>query len=351
MADTNLIRLYLDGSLTPNKFANEFYPYIKQIASKVAYKLFYDADDLTQELWNLFETNIIKTYDFSLPLEPLVFEYARRHCLYLKSVNREVNFSTFSGASNESDADDISDALMQSSDDLITTLDDEGIHSRIIGDRLKKKSLSDVSLLMKLPSISNEMKADDVSEYALAAELINCGFAKSSSKEDVVSAARSIEKQSKTIIADPPKIREDKELGVLNCELRSIRKRMGKTKPQFARDIGINLASLDAYEYGRTKSVPMEVMKVARELESNFTDGIAGDRVYFGNIKMSQIVEGWASKLNVKSDDHEQLASILNTTRTTIRRWLLNESRADIEKIALLNSIVETVCQKNQVMI
>ena len=44
---------------------------------------------------------------------------------------------------------------------------------------------------------------------------------------------------------------------------------------------------------------------------------------------------------SIDVDDFDKLAVLLGTTRTTIRRWLSNESRAEISQLSALEKIVK----------
>lgn len=339
MADVQLIRLYLDGKISDSELANSFYPYIKKIASQTARKLMFDPDDLAQELWGLFSTKIIQSYDFNLNLDAFVYEFARRHCLYLKGMNREISFTEFHGNIDSDSDDDGSDggSWIQNESAQSFELDEEGIHSKIKGEKLMGKTLLDIKLLKKLPCISDELLKSDGTIEDMVKTMIRSGVADKLEAEFVLAAAKELQKFRSTGLDELKPVKGSVVLSEDQKELRAIRLEMGRTKPQFAKDIGIEVSSLDAYEYGRTKSVPQSVMEEARTLAANFTDDLRTAKAKFSNLPMSEIVGLWANSANISLDDPDRLAVLLGTTRTTIRRWLSNESRAEISKIAVLN--------------
>lgn len=124
-------------------------------------------------------------------------------------------------------------------------------------------------------------------------------------------------------------------------ELRAIRIRLGMTKHGFANALGIRQCTLDSYEYGKTKGVPVGLMDSARTLEVQKSDSISTSREMFEAKSMSAILSEWAEKLNIPMDNAAALGRLLNTTPTTIRRWRENKVRPDIGKLTKLAARVD----------
>lgn len=338
MTQNSLIHNYLAGNVTDNDFAKEYFPFICKIAKVIGSKFNYDKDDLAQDLWGLFVTKIIPAYDSSLSLEPFVYAFAKRHCLHLKGLNREINFSSMNSFPQP---DVIEDEFYYAGLDESHTyaMDEEAIFSRIKGEKLLSKSMIDLELLAKLPALSEELARPMGTTEDLANLLARLGVCNNLSPQLILALIDDLQKLRKTINHETPLLKST--LPEDHQKLRFTRLKMGRTKPQFAKELGIQLATLDAYEYGRTKTVPPAVMEKAKVLAENFTDIFAGARGKFNSLTMSQIVTKWAEDMNIPVSDADKLAALLGTTRTTIKRWLTNESRADIEKLASLNEMIE----------
>lgn len=119
-------------------------------------------------------------------------------------------------------------------------------------------------------------------------------------------------------------------------ELRAIRVRLGMTKHGFSKALDIKQCTLDSYEYGKTKGVPLTLMESARALEEKKKGSISSSREMFETKSMSLILGEWAEKLNIPLDNAAALGRLLNTTPTTIRRWRDNKVRPDISKLSKL---------------
>lgn len=338
MANTESIKLYLSGDLSDDDLAKEYYNYIKGVASVVASRYMYDADDLTQELWGLFVSKIVHTYDSSRSLDGYVYEFAKRHCLYLKGMNREISFSQFS--KGDADEDDEGGFWLKNENEILANFDEEEIHSKVKGQRLVSKTLLDINILRKIPCISDELESPTGSLEDIVKVMIYSGISKELDADVVLEVSKELHKLRNDSQKEKS-VKEKIEIPADHRELREIRIKMGMTKPQFAKSIEVHITSLDAYEYGKTKTVPKSVMDTARLLASNFTDEFFEVKQIFANMQMSQIVHRWAGMASIDVDDFDKLAVLLGTTRTTIRRWLSNESRAEISKLSALEKIVK----------
>jgi DNA-binding transcriptional regulator YiaG len=344
--DTDLIKKYISKEITDNEFAKAFFPYIRNIAISTAKKYYFDGDDLSQELWQLFNDKIIHSFNHEMNLDSYVYAFAKRHCMHMRGENRDYSFTSLERDGDPESGDPAEAQWMHNKEESVVHLDDEGIDSKIKGQQLISKTLGDIGLLKKLPSIQIRLETDSTTQEDIARELVACGFSKDNNIEKVLESVSqlSLLKNKAKETSNTSK----KELPKENAELREIRIKMQKNKPQFARDIGIHLSSLDAYEYGRTKTVPEDVMTRARELERNFTDDLAHVRAKFGSMEMSKIVAMWANQCGMEIGDADGLSVLLCTTRTTLRRWLNDESKADIERIAQLDEMVNKLQPSNE---
>jgi len=104
--------------------------------------------------------------------------------------------------------------------------------------------------------------------------------------------------------------------------------------------LDIGLPRLSSYIYGRTASVPQDVMKTARQLLVK--NGRMSKKIHENFSRpMSDILNEWAQKLGTRSDTH--LASLLGVVNMTINRWKKNETRPDLSALKRYDRIVELI--------
>ncbi len=82
-------------------------------------------------------------------------------------------------------------------------------------------------------------------------------------------------------------------------ELAAIRKKIGVTIARFARDLGVVESRYKNWEYGKTLSVPEEVMRKARLLSARNSREVEGPNATI--VQNPQLVEGFASSVAVRS--------------------------------------------------
>jgi len=123
-------------------------------------------------------------------------------------------------------------------------------------------------------------------------------------------------------------------------ELVDIKNRLGLRYQDFAIMLDIGLPRLSSYIYGRTASVPQDVMKTARQLLVK--NGRMSKKIHENFSRpMSDILNEWAQKLGTRSDTH--LASLLGVVNMTINRWKKNETRPDLSALKRYDRIVELI--------
>lgn len=126
------------------------------------------------------------------------------------------------------------------------------------------------------------------------------------------------------------KTRGKTELSADQQELVDIGSKLGLRNQDYAFALGIGLPRLSSYIYGRTASVPDEVMKKARALFAE--EPLRVERLKRFNRPMSKIFEEWETRLNPKTD--EDLATMLGVTKMTIYRWRNDETKPDPTALA-----------------
>lgn len=111
----------------------------------------------------------------------------------------------------------------------------------------------------------------------------------------------------------------------------------------FAVLLGIGLPRLSSYIYGRTASVPAEVMERAQALLAEQGRVNAENRQRFSG-EMSAILAGWEAALGTQTN--EEIANFLGVTTMTIHRWRTNETRPDLTALVRYNTMVEQIKQR-----
>lgn len=120
------------------------------------------------------------------------------------------------------------------------------------------------------------------------------------------------------------------ELSADQQELVNIGNKLGLRNQDYAFALGIGLPRLSSYIYGRTASVPDDVMKKARALFAD--EPLRVERLKRFDRPMSKILQGWEERLKPKND--EDLATSLGVTKMTIYRWRNDETKPDPTALA-----------------
>lgn len=128
------------------------------------------------------------------------------------------------------------------------------------------------------------------------------------------------------------------ELSAEQAELVRIGEELELRNQDYAVLLGIGLPRLSSYIYGRTASVPEEVMERARQLlkEHRKSQGVRAAKF---KKPMSEIVADWEKRLGTESN--EELAAYLGVTTMTIHRWKANENTPDMTALVRYDAVVE----------
>ncbi|WP_425953116.1 hypothetical protein [Ralstonia pseudosolanacearum] len=110
-------------------------------------------------------------------------------------------------------------------------------------------------------------------------------------------------------------------------ELVDICAELGLRNQDFAAALGIGLPRLSSYIYGRTASVPDDVMKLARQMRDEDPEAVARRKRF--DRPMSAILKGWAKELSIAEDDDQELAVVFGVTPMTSWRWRHDETKPD----------------------
>ncbi|WP_462370228.1 hypothetical protein [Oxalobacter formigenes] len=130
------------------------------------------------------------------------------------------------------------------------------------------------------------------------------------------------------------------ELSPDQQELVNIKNSLGLRHQDYAILLGIGLPRLSSYTYGRTASVPADVMKTARQLLAENAEATRLLKEKF-NRPMSEILQEWENKLGTTSD--AELAGLIGVVTMTINRWRKNETKPDLSALNRYDRIVNLV--------
>ncbi|MCE0755678.1 hypothetical protein LU683_22620 [Pseudomonas asiatica] len=120
------------------------------------------------------------------------------------------------------------------------------------------------------------------------------------------------------------------ELSADQQELVKIGSDLGLRNQDYAFALGIGLPRLSSYIYGRTASVPDEVMEKARGLLAE--EPHRRERLKRFDRDMSVILTDWMKRLG--TNDDEDMGTTLGVTKMTIYRWRNNETKPDATALA-----------------
>ena len=130
------------------------------------------------------------------------------------------------------------------------------------------------------------------------------------------------------------------ELSPDQQELVNIRKKLGLRHQDYAIMLGIGLPRLSSYTYGRTASVPAEVMKTARQLLAENGESSHKLREKFEK-PMSEIITEWETCLGTTTD--AEIAGLIGVVTMTINRWRKNETKPDLAALNRYDRIVNLI--------
>lgn len=119
--------------------------------------------------------------------------------------------------------------------------------------------------------------------------------------------------------------------------LKDIRQEIGLTLKNYATALGITLASLSAYIYGRTDSVPADIMETAEHLWREHKQRFDDQRVVYEGKAMEEILDAWCAMLGITRDEDERwvnaIAGITRVQPVTVRRWVQVKYRPTVRKL------------------
>lgn len=135
-------------------------------------------------------------------------------------------------------------------------------------------------------------------------------------------------------------------------ELREIMKELRLKQPEMANALGIPGPRFSSYIYGRTDSVPEEVMINARGLRASGSLAAQKAKKLFDGKEMSSIMDGWQNALGWYKmpieDRDRQLAEFFAVATVTPRRWRSGKNRPDDTTLVRYQMLVDDFKQRQQ---
>ena len=128
-------------------------------------------------------------------------------------------------------------------------------------------------------------------------------------------------------------------------ELREIMKELRLKQPEFANALGIPQPRFSSYIYGRTDSVPPEVMANARGMRESGSMSAEKAKTEFDGRSMQSIMDAWQKVLGWSHDPIEerdqQLAKFLSVANVTPRRWRSGKNRPDYATLVRYQFLID----------
>jgi len=305
------------GKANDDLLARYCHPLISRLSRVVAHRLGngVDPDDLSQEVWLVFQRKIAREFNPEYPIEPILLECARRIGLSMRNSRYEVT---------ETDLDDryFAGNEFQLENQVTTELDEAEIERRIALDKIEKCLYTNQENIIK------------VSTNPMLMPGLSFGTHKGEKPQLPKPAKR------KPSIATKRVAEQD--------ELISIRNQLNWTQQQFADELGIGVPRLASYEYGKTKGVPDGIMSKARELLTQEAVGAKRAQSKFDGRSMEHILHEWADLLGVPYGDNRDFATAIGASIPTVVRWKNGDTRPSVQGLLRYEKRVLTEASKRK---
>lgn len=133
-------------------------------------------------------------------------------------------------------------------------------------------------------------------------------------------------------------------------ELVQIIASLGYKHEEFAADIGIGMSRLASYLYGRTMTVPNDIMTRARGLQKQAAPVVERWKKAYAK-PMPEIIAGWEKALGLapsaKGND-DILASILEVNPVTVYRWRKQDTTPQMHSIAKMDGRIREELERRK---
>lgn len=152
-------------------------------------------------------------------------------------------------------------------------------------------------------------------------------------------------------VVQPAKSKESqsaRQLSPAQKELSDIIGSLGYKHEEFAADIGIGMSRLASYLYGRTITVPDDIMSRARALQKEAAPVVERWKEAYDK-PMPEIIDGWEKDLGLEpglSSNDDILAGILEVNPVTVYRWRKESTSPQMHSIAKMDGRIRVEVER-----
>lgn len=130
-------------------------------------------------------------------------------------------------------------------------------------------------------------------------------------------------------------------------ELRAIREKLGISLGDMRKQLMIPLSTLQSYVYGKTDTVPADVMERARALLKDERNVWRMNLIQKFDRPINEILAEWQAKLGSDGDDFvRDIARFALVNPITVLRWIKNENRPGVDVLEACDRAIELEMQR-----
>lgn len=287
-----------------------------------------EQDEMAQEMSLLLFDKVIPGLDSPENVYSRLFDIAKKKGQGLKRslMSHSTRYSSLDeGATVEGDDHSAEERIFQLDDGDLANADDgfidrveRGLHRDALFTQVRNRIHND-PVCQQLAGVLDQME-----------QKVNFPFA--TGVEDIERPDLS-RRESKTVENLPPD----------SAELAEIRRQLNLSVADFAVQLSVQRGTLTAYLYGRTKSVPDDVLTAARDLLKDRGNLLAQAEASFSGRTMNNIVTGWATQLRLpEAQIAPRLAALLDVSEVTIKRWMDEKTRPSLSALRSYDARVQS---------
>lgn len=298
---------------------------IKQIVAFESKKLGIsgECDELSQEIVLVVLNGILETLDSPDNIYPMVLGIAKNTCLAYKRRTMGYNEGRYTSLDTETHDDDGEsyEKIFHRDDGHFANADDNSI-------QLTEKRMSKEEAI-KAMGLRINVERSRKSDLAVIAD--NLAASERGFSPLIAVSSPIARLPLGAIRAEKAKEKPPKVIPKDSLELAEIRRNLGLSIEAFATQLSAARGALTAYLYGRTLTVPVEIMKAARSLYAERGNLMATSSLAFKDRSMHEIALQWAETLGATEDVAiSALSTALEIAPVTVKRWLSNKTRPDL---------------------
>ena len=302
------------GQIGQNDMAEICWPYVMRVGSEIARRFCFSGtgneDDFKSEAWMVFVERIVPKFDGewkgrkSQCLTPMVLRYFGHMAIHFK---KEMG-------------------MVLSHEDWVTEKVGPGeLHPHDLIAELNDGEIDQKHAKQKIAKILADVDKKEYHTTMENAKPLLPGFSPMSDDR-----LKEVEDSVQPTPARPKK--RDLSSKPDQAELRRIREALGYSQAVMAQRLGIGVPTYSSYEYGRTKSVPERVIKLAREemaIEGNQVNTLR--KKY--DMPMLHIIHRWAEMAGVDPNSNHAISALCGVSIPTVSRWRNNQIKPELDAL------------------